>query len=62
MNPKHFMLDPKSSGQVKGEFIHKIIVYLHVKELGRMSNTGALVQVEMPYPRTDIHIEILWPW
>lgn len=44
------------SAEVMHAFPHKIVVYMHVKEYGRLSNTGALVQVAFPPPQTRVFI------
>ncbi len=41
---------------ISAAFRHRILVYMHVKEYGRLSNTGALVQVAFPLPQTQVFV------
>jgi hypothetical protein len=47
---------PPTPAAVRAAFPHRTLVYLHVKEYGRQSNTGALAAVAFPPPQSAVFV------
>ena len=47
---------PPPPPAVRAAFPHRTLIYLHVKEYGRQSNTGALAAVAFPPPQSAVFV------